>query len=119
MQFRFILFIALSILVSLFAILNADVMTLYLVFASYEISGSIVILASVMAGALLVVLFGLGRSFKSLLRNKEVKRQIALLKKESDDNALSAKKWQEKYETIAKELDAMKKSSEVQPINQI
>jgi uncharacterized integral membrane protein len=65
MQKQFILFVLLSIVIALFAITNADIMTVRLFFWTFDLSGSLVILISVGLGGLLVFLFGLVNFFKN------------------------------------------------------
>lgn len=65
MQKQFILFVLLSIIIAVFAITNADIMTVRLFFWTYDLSGSLVILISVALGGLLVFLFGLVKFFKN------------------------------------------------------
>jgi lipopolysaccharide assembly protein A len=65
MQKQFILFVLLSIIIAVFAITNADIMTVRLFFWTYDLSGSLVILISVALGGLLVFLFGLVNFFKN------------------------------------------------------
>lgn len=55
MQKQFIFLLIVAILVAIFAITNAEVVTVRLFFWTYELSGSLVILFSVALGALLVV----------------------------------------------------------------
>lgn len=80
MQKQFILFILLSILVSIFAITNAEVMNVQLFFWNYQLSGSLVILVSVALGASLVLLFGLYRSIKIRFTIRDLEKTIKNLK---------------------------------------
>lgn len=65
MQKQFILFVLLSIIIAIFAITNADIITVRLFFWTFDLSGSLVILISVGLGGLLVFLFGLISFFKN------------------------------------------------------
>lgn len=114
-QIRFVIFIALTILVALFAILNAQVMTLNLLFVRFEISASIVILVSVLLGGLLTVLFGLSTRVKSHLRHNETRKQAASLQNQLDAAKISEGVWKSKYEEVL--LTSQKTVSEV-PTNQ-
>lgn len=76
MQKQFILFLLLAILISIFAITNAEVMTVRLFFTTFELSGSLVILFSVALGALLVVVFGLFAWIKNKLTLKDLQNQL-------------------------------------------
>ncbi len=84
MQKQFIFFILLSILVAIFAITNAEVITVQLFFWSFQLSGSLVILISVALGACLVLLFGLYRSLKTRLTVKELEKNLSNLKTQSE-----------------------------------
>lgn len=104
-QIRFILFVALAILVALFAVLNAEAMLINLVFARYQVSASIIILISVMLGSILTVLFGLSTRVKTLFRQRETRKQMDAMQKQLDLTAktleavkLSEAGWKAKYE---------------------
>ena len=84
MQKQFIFFILLSILVAIFAITNAEVITVQLFFWSFQLSGSLVILISVALGACLILLFGLYRSLKTRLTVKELEKNLSNLKTQSE-----------------------------------
>ncbi len=81
MQKQFIFFIILSVLVAIFAITNAEVMTVRLFFWTFELSGSLVILLSVLLGALLVILFGMVSWIKKKLLVKDLRRELDMAKK--------------------------------------
>ncbi|MGB7594722.1 MAG: lipopolysaccharide assembly protein LapA domain-containing protein [Erysipelotrichaceae bacterium] len=99
-QVRFVIFVALAILVALFAVLNAEVMTLNLLFVRFDISASIVILASVLLGGLLTVLFGLSTRVKSHLRHQETRKQVTSLQSQLDATKISEGVWKSKYEEV-------------------
>jgi lipopolysaccharide assembly protein A len=101
-QVRFVIFVALAILVALFAVLNAEVMTLNLLYARFDISASIVILASVLLGGLLTVLFGLSTRVRSHLRQHETRKQLASLQSQLDASKISEGVWKTKYEESLK-----------------
>lgn len=114
MQKQFIFFIFLSILVAIFAITNAEIMNVQLFFWSFQLSGSLVILISVALGALLVLLFGIYRSFKTRSTIKELERnlsntrtQLDMLKNDhnitlQDNEMLKAEIYQLKNNVIQK-----------------
>lgn len=115
-QIRFVIFVALAILVALFAVLNAEVMTLNLLFVRFDISASIVILVSVLLGGLLTVLFGLSTRVKSHLRHHETRKQVASLQSQLDAAKISEGVWKSKYEEVL--AKSQKPVSEV-PTNQV
>lgn len=84
MQKQFIFFILLSILVAIFAITNAEIITVQLFFWSFQLSGSLVILISVALGACLVLLFGIYRSFKTRSTIKELEKNLSSIKTQSE-----------------------------------
>lgn len=99
-QVRFVIFVALTILVALFAVLNAEVMTLNLLFVRLDISASIVILVSVLLGGMLTVLFGLSTRVRSHLRHHETRKQVATLQSQLDATKISEGVWKSKYEEV-------------------
>ncbi len=101
-QIRFVIFVAVAILVALFAVLNAEVMTLNLLFVRFDISASIVILVSVLLGGFLTVLFGLSTRVKSHLRHNDTRKQVASLQKELDAAKVNEGVWKTKYEEVLK-----------------
>ncbi len=119
-QFKLILFIALAILISLFAVTNAQVITINLFFAQYDISTSLVILISVLLGAILTLLFGLTKWYKTHARNRQAQKQIDALTKQVEatqvkindltatNESLLAREanWKSKYEEEAKKPKA-------------
>jgi uncharacterized integral membrane protein len=115
-QVRFVIFIALAILVALFAVLNAEVMTLNLLFVRFDISASIVILVSVLLGGMLTVLFGLSTRVKSHLRHNETRKQLGSLQSQLDAAKISEGVWKSKYEEVL--ANRQKPVSEV-PTNQV
>lgn len=111
-QIRFILFVALAILVALFAVLNAEAMLINLVFARYQVSASIIILISVMLGSVLTVLFGLSTRVKTHFRQRETRKQMEAMQKQLDLTAktletvkLSEAGWKAKYEEAVKKAE--------------
>lgn len=76
MQKQFILFILLSIIISAFAITNAEIMTVRLFFWTFSLSGSLVILLSVALGGLLVFLFGLVSFFKNKMAIRDLQKEL-------------------------------------------
>ncbi len=118
MQKQFIFFILLSILVAIFAITNAEVMTVQLFFWSFQLSGSLVILLSVALGALLVLLFGIYRSFKTRNIIKDLDRNLTNTKTQLDTLKNEQNKTLQENEVLKAEVYQLKnavpqKTSEV------
>ena len=118
MQKQFIFFILLSILVAFFAITNATVMTVQLFFWSFQLSGSLVILLSVALGALLVLLFGVYRSFKTRSTIKELERNLMNTKSQLESLMSEHNKTLQDNEVLKAEVYQLKstvpqKTSEV------
>jgi len=111
MQKQFIFFILLSILVAFFAITNAEVMTVQLFFWSFQLSGSLVILLSVALGALLVLLFGIYRSFKTRSTIKELERNLANTKTQLETLKNEQNKTLQDNEVLKAEVYQLKNTS--------
>lgn len=120
-QLKLILFIALAILISLFAVTNAQAIPINLFFAQYDISTSLVILISVLLGAILTMLFGLTKWYKTHQRNRQAQKQIDALTKQLEEaqakildlgaanESLLAREanWKAKYEEEVKKDNAV------------
>lgn len=76
MQKQFVFLLIVAILVAIFAITNAEVMTVRLFFWTFELSGSLVILFSVALGALLVVILNAVSWIKQKNTIKDLNRQL-------------------------------------------
>lgn len=111
MQKQFIFFILLSILVAFFAITNATVMTVQLFFWSFQLSGSLVILLSVALGALLVLLFGVYRSFKTRSTIKELERNLTTIKTQFETLKNEHNKTLQENEVLKAEVYQLKNTS--------
>lgn len=110
MQKQFIFFILLSILVAIFAITNAEIMNVQLFFWSFQLSGSLVILISVALGALLVLLFGIYRSFKTRSTIKELERNLSNSKSQLDSLKNEHNKTLQENEVLKAEIYQLKNS---------
>ena len=114
MQRQFILFLILSLIVSIFVLSNAEVMTVRLFFWSFELSGSLVILLALALGALLVYLLGLSRYVRQILRTKDLEKQLLTTQQQLKEiQTLSATQAQE-IETLKAEVNQL--SLEQHPI---
>lgn len=110
MQKQFIFFILLSILVTVFALTNAEFMTVQLFFWSYRLSGSLVILISVALGACLVLLFGLYRSIKIRLTIRDLEKTINNLKTQQDTLITANKRALQENEVLKAEVNQLQNS---------
>ncbi len=84
MQIYIVLILIFAILVTLFAIFNASVVTVSLFFVDIDISLALVIIGSVLIGAISVILFD------SIRKIKEVRSQKEILKKNEELEKLVA-----------------------------
>lgn len=82
MQILFILSLVFAILVSIFAVMNSDPVTIKLLWKQFEFSQAIVILGSAAFGATIVAFLGIFSKIKSSLRIRELQNKIRNLEKE-------------------------------------
>lgn len=101
MQRQIIYFLLVAILVAIFALTNAQVMTVRLFFVSYELSGALVILISVALGSLLVVVLNAANWFKQ-------KREIKSLKHEKEKLQLQLENAMTQLENAQQEIENLK-----------
>jgi len=118
MQKQFIFFILLSILVAIFAITNANIMTVQLFLWSFQLSGSLVILLSVALGAGLVLLFGIYRSFKTRMTIRDLEKNVSNLKVQQETLITEHKKTLQENEVLKAQVNQLqnavpKQTSEV------
>lgn len=107
MQKQFILFILLSILVAIFAITNANVMTVQLFLWSFQLSGSLVILLSVALGAGLVLMFGIYRSIKTRITIRDLDKNISNLKVQQETLITEHKKTLQENEVLRAQVNQL------------
>lgn len=110
MQKQFIFFILLSILVAIFAITNANIMSVQLFLWSFQLSGSLVILLSVALGASLVLLFGLYRSIKTRMTIRDLEKNINNLKIQQETLITEHKKTLQENEVLKAEVNQLQNS---------
>ncbi len=115
MQKQFIFFITLSIIVAIFAITNAEVMTIRLIFWSFDMSGSILILLSVLLGALLVFVFGTVRWVKTQLQIKELKKELEGAYRSIDELTHQKNQLSHQVKEVQLKLDAVKNPPQENP----
>lgn len=82
MQIYIVLILLFSILVTLFAIFNASVVTVSLFFVEAQISLALVIIISALIGALTVVLFDMFKKIKQGKQFKDLNKKIEDLEKQ-------------------------------------
>lgn len=93
MQLGFVLSLVFAVIIAVFAVLNSDVVTIQLLFKKVELSQSVIILGSAALGAIIAVLFGIFKRFKTSLKIRELKGQI----KELENNL---EKIQKEHQTL-------------------
>lgn len=76
MQITFIFSMIFAVIISVFALANASPVTISLIFKTYELSQAVVILISAVIGAVVVFLLNLVTKAKSVMKNKNLSRQI-------------------------------------------
>jgi lipopolysaccharide assembly protein A len=110
MQKQFIFLILLSILVAIFAITNANIISVQLFLWSFQLSGSLVILISVALGASLVLLLGLYRSIKTRMTIRDLEKNINNLKTAHEVLITEHKKTLQENEVLKAEVNQLQNS---------
>ena len=110
MQKQFIFFILISIVVAIFVLTNADVMTVRLFFWTYQLSGSLVILISVALGSLLVLMFGLYKSVKTKFTLRNLNNEVVTLKTNNETMSSKNKSLEQEIERLKAEVNALQNS---------
>lgn len=82
MPIWFIFSLFFSIIVTVFAVLNSEVVTIKLFWVNYQLSQSLVILISAVLGATIAVFLGIFSKVKSRLIIRELNNEILVLKQE-------------------------------------
>ncbi|WP_304508891.1 LapA family protein [Anaerotignum sp.] len=100
MQKNMIITLLLSIIIALFAILNAEAIPINLVFAKLNVSAALVILISASIGAIIVYLLDAISKFKARKKLKDYEKLNAALTDENSQLSEQVKK----YELEIKEL---------------
>ncbi|HCT62607.1 MAG TPA: hypothetical protein DIC19_00695 [Erysipelotrichaceae bacterium] len=116
MQKQFIFVILISIVVAIFALTNADVMTVRLFFWTYQLSGSLVILISVALGALLVLVFGLYKSVKTQFTLRNLNNEIKTLKSSQEALNTSNASYQQEIERLKAEVNTLQNTAAQKPV---
>lgn len=84
MEIRFIISLLFAIIVAVFAIQNAGSVEINFLFAKFTISQAVVILASAIVGALIVLLLSLIKQIKQNMKIKQLNKEIEALIEERD-----------------------------------
>mgnify|MGYP000488653755 CR=1 FL=1 len=89
MQGTIIFGLIFAILIAIFAIQNASIVALNILMWEFEISLAVVVLGSIIFGALVIGIFSYFKQFQLKRRNKNLKLEIQSLKEERDKLILS------------------------------
>lgn len=116
MQKQFIFVILVSIIVAIFALTNAEVMTVRLFFWTYQLSGSLVILISVALGALLVLVFGLYKSVKTKFTLRNLNNEVVSLKASNENLNLKNKALEQEIERLKAEVNTLQNTVVQKPV---
>ena len=116
MQKQFIFVILVSIIVAIFALTNAEVMTVRLFFWTYQLSGSLVILISVALGALLVLVFGLYKSVKAKFTLRNLNNEVVSLKASNENLNSKNKALEQEIERLKAEVNTLQNTVVQKPV---
>lgn len=116
MQKQFIFVILVSIIVAIFALTNAEVMTVRLFFWTYQLSGSLVILISVALGALLVLMFGLYKSVKTKFTLRNLNNEVVSLKASNENLNSKNKALEQEIERLKAEVNTLQNTAVQKPV---
>ena len=116
MQKQFIFVILVSIIVAIFALTNAKMMTVRLFFWTYQLSGSLVILISVALGALLVLVFGLYKSVKTKFTLRNLNNEVVSLKASNENLNSKNKALEQEIERLKAEVNTLQNTVVQKPV---
>lgn len=116
MQKQFIFLILVSIIVAIFALTNAEVMTVRLFFWTYQLSGSLVILISVALGALLVLVFGLYKSVKTQFTLRNLNNEVISVKASNESLNNRNKTLEQEIERLKAEVNTLQNTIVQKPV---
>ena len=116
MQKQFIFVILVSIIVAIFALTNAEVITVRLFFWTYQLSGSLVILISVALGALLVLVFGLYKSVKTKFTLRNLNNEVVSLKASNENLNSKNKALEQEIERLKAEVNTLQNTVVQKPV---
>jgi uncharacterized integral membrane protein len=96
MQIWFIVSLLFSVIVAVFAVLNSSVVSINLMFQSFETPQSIVILGSAALGAVIVLFLGVFSKVKTTLKIRELNNALKAAEKKNDLLGNSIKDYEAK-----------------------
>jgi len=93
MQFNIVLILIFAVVIALFALFNASVVTVSFVFTEVDVSLAMVIIVSALIGALIVVLLDSVKGIRNNKTKKEINKKMTELEKqlEEKDTQISQK----------------------------
>ncbi len=108
MQFGFILALIISLLISIFAIQNGNLVTIDLFFGSYEVSQAIIILVSVFIGAIIAAILGSVKQIKNFSVTKDLKNKVKQFETEISDMHKSLAGYESDLKIIGDEKNSLR-----------
>ncbi|SRR6056297_589605 len=108
MQGTIIFGLIFAILIAIFAIQNASIVALNILMWEFEISLAVVVLGSIIFGALVIGIFSYFKQFQLKRKNKNLKLEIQSLKEELDD-LKEEKRRLERYSPESSVVDSSQK----------
>jgi uncharacterized integral membrane protein len=84
MRFGFLISLIIALIITIFAILNAAIIPINFIVVKANVSLAIVIIISLIAGAVIVTLMGIKREMKLKKENKNFLKRLDELQKEND-----------------------------------
>jgi uncharacterized integral membrane protein len=87
LQLKYILALLFALMVAIFALLNAQPVTVEFIFDEFQISLALVILVSAFAGAVILGFLGVFRQVKESLKSREMNARIKKLEEQLKESA--------------------------------
>lgn len=112
MQFGFIFALIISLLISIFAIQNGDIVTIDLFFGNFEVSQAIIILVSVFIGAIIAAILGSIKQIKNFTVTKELKNKVKQFEMEISDMHKSLAGYESDLQIISDEKNSLRQELE-------
>ena len=103
MEFKFIMFLILSVVVAIFTIQNSAPVTISFFMFNQEISQALIILIAIIIGAIMALFLGLIRQFSTSKSIKAKDKIIKELEKERDELSISV----EEYKNLLMEKEGL------------
>lgn len=114
MQIWFIFSLIFAVFVALFAVMNSDIVTIQVLWKSYPLSQSVVILISAAFGALVTFTMSLFGKFKSSMKSREIKGSVSVLEKQVRTLEEENKNYQIEIERLKAQAHVLEASKETQ-----